>query len=37
MLNQMILYGGDANPPFRAVISERPWVSDVGSARDVLG
>jgi len=26
VLNQMILYGGDDSPPFRAVISERPWV-----------
>lgn len=26
VLNQMILYGGETNPPFRAVISERPWV-----------
>ncbi|KAK0945676.1 hypothetical protein LTR29_002788 [Friedmanniomyces endolithicus] len=26
VLNQMILYGGEDNPPFRAVISERPWV-----------
>lgn len=26
VLNQMILYGGEASPPFRAVISERPWV-----------
>ena len=28
VLNQMILYGGQANPPFRAAISERPWVSN---------
>ena len=26
VLNQMILYGGEDNPPFKAVISERPWV-----------
>ncbi|KAK5764617.1 hypothetical protein LTS12_005117 [Elasticomyces elasticus] len=26
VLNQMILYGGVEDPPFRAVISERPWV-----------
>ena len=28
VLNQMILYGGQANPPFRSAISERPWVSN---------
>jgi len=28
VLNQMILYGGEANPPFQAVISERPWVQE---------
>jgi carboxylesterase type B len=27
VLNQMLLYGGEANPPFRAAIAERPWVS----------
>ena len=27
VMNQMILYGGETNPPFRAVISEYPWVS----------
>lgn len=31
VMNQMILYGGEANPPFRAVISEYPWVSQVRS------
>ena len=25
LLNQMILYGGEANPPFRAGIAEYPW------------
>ena len=25
VMNQMILYGGVSNPPFRAVISEYPW------------
>ncbi|KAK3670089.1 hypothetical protein LTR78_010029 [Recurvomyces mirabilis] len=28
VLNQMILYGGEDNPPFQAVISERPWVQE---------
>lgn len=37
VLNQMILYGGEANPPFRAVISERPWVSGVRSAGGLSG
>jgi len=25
VMNQMILFGGEPNPPFRAVISEYPW------------
>lgn len=25
VMDQMILYGGEANPPFRSVISEYPW------------
>ncbi|KAK4996355.1 hypothetical protein LTR66_004013 [Elasticomyces elasticus] len=25
VMNQMILYGGVANPPFRAVVAEYPW------------
>ena len=25
VMNQMILYGGEATPPFRAVIAEYPW------------
>ena len=28
VLNQMILYGGENNPPFRAAISERPWIQE---------
>lgn len=27
VMNQMILYGGEGDPPFRAVIAEYPWVS----------
>lgn len=25
VMNQMILYGGVANPPFRSVVAEYPW------------
>jgi len=28
VLNQMILYGGEDNPPFRAAIAERPWIQE---------